>query len=1441
MADPENESRPSKGKSATRSDGLSPTDLMTEQLEASISPNVKRRIDAMVAEVNKFNDLEKLLLYLKLPTGVSGFDSNRLKSSSPSLAVTRIEQTQAFNWIRSHLEECSDTSLPKHEVYEDYRLHCDSATRRVLSPADFGKIMKSVFPQVKQRRLGTRGNAKYCYSGLRKKSEIQPPLLPSMESPRKIGPNDIPHSSSSCKCSQEQQQADLANTIVICEWAEKIFATHFQTTDEIAHHLASNKLVSSSMASFTVLSSGKDSLSSSSRSLRSDFAVAKLPITPEERRKETQHQLQKKIQQRQLHKMKEEQLRQANERLPALKPGDPIKGAKQRDDRKVLNRSHSMPDEMQMNARTDSHRGENKELDKAPNGSQFGNQQVDHNASLAHQSGLQTNNNSNNNSNQLPVSSSVTTTVTTVKESPNNKRRFTPIQPKTPVRDGAVKMPLNVNNLPNGPMVFFQPNGTILNSKGQKLPPGVQFIQISSLSNGSMPQMATIPIQNIPNPKLVASGTAKSSVSSPGTSRAQNVIAVPVSPGQVLKGSPVAGGVLVVKQSPQAGLAANFVNGSLQGNKVSVGQKDPTTTLPSHSNTHMLQLQSDAGGASPQGGCSATHSGIIPSLTSTSLLSSKQDVLTSPPVQPNSTPACSYTANTSTVLLRSAHVEPQKTSPQADNHPSSAMNQVAVNKLNEVNPVAVGIPTASVSHHPSTAVTFSTFPFQKQTMTARDGMSMAGNHDLNVLSSQGGLTCGLAASDHKQIPANSASALLAILSNTANKEQGLEESRGASKVARANPQIGGSNHNLQPAIISMTGTSSISQLAQQNMGGLVSTAYKASQDAHLKSNMMSSASLKNVPAVPVQLTRAQKDLPPASNSGLISILTAPSLETSHVSNLHPANQQVKEGHQQISSSYQSIPVYSLPINTANQPLDLAAHRIQLPIAMELGNKRLALSPVHVDQSSSAVSLQHRTLLPQINEVGCNAMEDVNTSILIKQEMENLGSQLVQQGIPVTQPISFVNGIAQGTAVIGIQQPAGMECQGRQSTTSSLNPHSNTATPIPLGIESVPQSPNDPNQVYFTFTPIQQSTEQVGVSVTSPSPVKPMQKPKPKFGTSQVSFVAPNRKRRTSGSTRRPNTNGTINCLPPAVSRQITPTPSPSGSRCSTPLSPSLVSAISQADAASMPPPSPVTVLSDPSQSMSNRASTKRDLSSQSQTPWGTQVISNRKRNPSGPATLMQPTKQLSLDAATFLPEEITDLNIRSYNPNLELNTSQHYQRSHSVPLPAYQPVVLSQDRFISNFPASVEQRGVTVNNRSFGAKRNLTQELQEIQVTDEDFNPEEHFLEGSDTAFNDLLNADLQQPTQGQGSWVSNMQPECSTELAVDFPMTSCSSERDTENELDLAQGLGDNSNSTTSTLNEEIAAMDDMGSNPVFHDFTLPSWPQMGSSGNLASLECSM
>ena len=102
-------------------------------------------------QVHKLSTLDKLLLYLKLPTGRPAEACDPLRQPLNPLG-SRSEIQLTINWIRSHYEEDPQVSLPKHEVYDDYTSYCSVNTVKPLSTADFGKVMKQVFPAVRPRR-----------------------------------------------------------------------------------------------------------------------------------------------------------------------------------------------------------------------------------------------------------------------------------------------------------------------------------------------------------------------------------------------------------------------------------------------------------------------------------------------------------------------------------------------------------------------------------------------------------------------------------------------------------------------------------------------------------------------------------------------------------------------------------------------------------------------------------------------------------------------------------------------------------------------------------------------------------------------------------------------------------------------------------------------------------------------------------------------------------------------------------------------------------------------------------------------------------------------------------------------------------------------------------------------------------------------------------------
>ena len=64
------------------------------------------------------------------------------------------------------------------QPFISYREYCNVNNLKALSTADFGKVMKQVYPQVRPRRLGTRGNSRYCYAGLKKKVKLEEPSTP---------------------------------------------------------------------------------------------------------------------------------------------------------------------------------------------------------------------------------------------------------------------------------------------------------------------------------------------------------------------------------------------------------------------------------------------------------------------------------------------------------------------------------------------------------------------------------------------------------------------------------------------------------------------------------------------------------------------------------------------------------------------------------------------------------------------------------------------------------------------------------------------------------------------------------------------------------------------------------------------------------------------------------------------------------------------------------------------------------------------------------------------------------------------------------------------------------------------------------------------------------------------------------------------------------------
>uniref|UniRef100_A0A8C6VLF5 RFX-type winged-helix domain-containing protein n=1 Tax=Naja naja TaxID=35670 RepID=A0A8C6VLF5_NAJNA len=207
---------------------------LLQKLKSTIPKSVQSKVDSILQDVLKFSDYAKLYLYLQLPSGPS--------SGEKSLDLTSLnsaEQMHACTWIRNHLEEYLDTCLPKQDVYDAYKRYCDNLCSRSLSAANFGKIIREIFPNIKARRLGGRGQSKYCYSGIRRKTVVNMPPLPSLDlkETETLERTETTHS-------YDDKVVEAACALT-CNWAQKILKRSFDSIVEVAQFLLQQHLISS--------------------------------------------------------------------------------------------------------------------------------------------------------------------------------------------------------------------------------------------------------------------------------------------------------------------------------------------------------------------------------------------------------------------------------------------------------------------------------------------------------------------------------------------------------------------------------------------------------------------------------------------------------------------------------------------------------------------------------------------------------------------------------------------------------------------------------------------------------------------------------------------------------------------------------------------------------------------------------------------------------------------------------------------------------------------------------------------------------------------------------------------------------------------------------------------------------------------------------------------
>ncbi|KAL6064722.1 DNA-binding protein RFX2 isoform X2 [Balamuthia mandrillaris] len=72
-----------------------------------------------------------------------------------------------YKWLKENYETAEESSLPRSALFDHYLQFCEEEGLESINAASFGKLIRTIFPQLKTRRLGTRGNSKYHYYGIR--------------------------------------------------------------------------------------------------------------------------------------------------------------------------------------------------------------------------------------------------------------------------------------------------------------------------------------------------------------------------------------------------------------------------------------------------------------------------------------------------------------------------------------------------------------------------------------------------------------------------------------------------------------------------------------------------------------------------------------------------------------------------------------------------------------------------------------------------------------------------------------------------------------------------------------------------------------------------------------------------------------------------------------------------------------------------------------------------------------------------------------------------------------------------------------------------------------------------------------------------------------------------------------------------------------------------
>ncbi|KAI1772830.1 RFX DNA-binding domain-containing protein [Hypoxylon cercidicola] len=108
------------------------------------------------------NELEMRQLFKANRNRTLGDVASELHGNERGPNSERARQIFAMLWLNGVCSK-GKGSVPRGRVYANYASRCATERITVLNPASFGKLVRVLFPGLKTRRLGVRGESKYHY------------------------------------------------------------------------------------------------------------------------------------------------------------------------------------------------------------------------------------------------------------------------------------------------------------------------------------------------------------------------------------------------------------------------------------------------------------------------------------------------------------------------------------------------------------------------------------------------------------------------------------------------------------------------------------------------------------------------------------------------------------------------------------------------------------------------------------------------------------------------------------------------------------------------------------------------------------------------------------------------------------------------------------------------------------------------------------------------------------------------------------------------------------------------------------------------------------------------------------------------------------------------------------------------------------------------------